>query len=48
MKNAESLQLFEGLEIGFDRILVSHLQFLDDTILIGKASIENNKVLKGI
>lgn len=40
--------MFEGLKIGFDKILVTYLQFADDTILMGKASVGNAKALKGI
>ncbi|GKV41635.1 hypothetical protein SLEP1_g49141 [Rubroshorea leprosula] len=33
--------LFEGIEIGYCGMKVSHLQFVDDTILFGKASEKN-------
>lgn len=38
---AESLHYFEGVEVGRDKVMVSHLQFADDTILMGRASDSN-------
>lgn len=46
MRKAVSTGAFEGFEIGKDKILVSHLQFADDTVLLGKASVKNAKAMK--
>lgn len=35
-------------KVGREKVLVSHLQFDDDTILMGKASENNLKTVKGI
>lgn len=48
MRKAERLQCFEGTEVGRAKVMVTHLQFADDTILMGKASESNAKSLKGM
>ncbi|XP_071740186.1 uncharacterized protein [Rutidosis leptorrhynchoides] len=40
-KNAVSNNLFSGVEIGRDKINISHLQYTDDTIFSGSWSMEN-------
>ncbi|XP_071738622.1 secreted RxLR effector protein 78-like [Rutidosis leptorrhynchoides] len=35
IKNAINVDLFNGVHIGSDRITVSHLQYVDDTIILG-------------
>ncbi|XP_071718293.1 uncharacterized protein [Rutidosis leptorrhynchoides] len=40
-KSAVSKNLFEGIEIGHDKVRISHLQYADDTIFLGKWSFEN-------
>ncbi|XP_071719523.1 secreted RxLR effector protein 78-like [Rutidosis leptorrhynchoides] len=35
-KSAVHCNLYEGVEIGMDRIPISHLQYADDTIFFGK------------
>lgn len=42
------LKEFDELEIGNDKILISYLQFVDDTVLLDKASVKNVKCLGGI
>ena len=34
--SAVSLNLFKGIKVGFDEVMVSHLQFADDTIIFCK------------
>lgn len=41
MRKTVELKMFDGLEIEKDKILISHLQFADDTILLGKTSVKN-------
>lgn len=41
MKRAVNCGIFQPVEIGLKKIQVSHLQFADDTIFMGAASIEN-------
>ncbi|XP_071727561.1 uncharacterized protein [Rutidosis leptorrhynchoides] len=40
-KAAINCGLFKGVEIGSDKIIVSHLQYADDTIFIGECSRSN-------
>jgi hypothetical protein len=48
MKRAGDLGLFKGFDIGGDGPSISHLQYADDTICIGDASVENLWSLKAI
>lgn len=48
MRKAEAVQILEGVEIGKDNVRMSHLQFADDTVLLGKALMKNAKAMKGI
>lgn len=41
MRKTTSIGLFKAAEIGREKVVVSHLQFVDDTILLGSASMEN-------
>ena len=46
MLRAEEGSLLEGFLMGRDRIRLSHLQFIDDTIFFSKASMEDMQNLK--
>lgn len=46
MRNVVEISAFDGFEIGKDKILVSHLQFADDTMLLGKVSVKKTKIMK--
>ncbi|GAU36760.1 hypothetical protein TSUD_213250 [Trifolium subterraneum] len=48
MRNAVTLNLFKGFSIGRDPVIISHLQYADDTLCIGEASVENLWALKAI
>lgn len=48
MKRAVDTGKFEGLEIGEGKVLISHLQFANDTILMGKTSVKNAKAMRDI
>ncbi|GAU33092.1 hypothetical protein TSUD_259430 [Trifolium subterraneum] len=48
MWKAVELNLFRGFAIGRDPVVVSHLQYADDTLCIGEASVENLWTLKAI
>lgn len=48
MKKATNGGFFAPAEIGRNKIGVSHLQFEDDTIFLGSASVENARVMKRI
>ena len=43
---AEKRGLFEGFLVGKNRTRVSHLQFMDDTIIFSRASLEELQLLK--
>ena len=43
---AEEKGVFEGFLEGRDRTMVSHLQFMDDTIFFSRASLEELQSLK--
>ncbi|GJY58925.1 hypothetical protein Tco_0458817 [Tanacetum coccineum] len=45
LQEAKSKQLFEGVKVGYNKVDVSHLQFADDALIIGKWSLENAKNL---
>ena len=42
------LNLFEGFVMGGNGLEVSHLQYADDTLCIGKASVENLWMMKAL
>lgn len=46
MRRAIQQGLFEELKVGRDRVGVSHLQFADDTIFMGKETLANVWFLK--
>ena len=46
MLRAEEGSRLEGFLMGRDRIRLSHLQFIDDTIFFSKASMEDMQNLK--
>jgi hypothetical protein len=48
MRKAVELGRFKGFAVGRTPVIVSHLQFADDTLCIGEASIENLWTLKAI
>jgi hypothetical protein len=48
MKRAVNLNLFKGFNIGNHGPCISHLQYADDTLCIGEASIDNLWTLKAI
>ncbi|GKV44307.1 hypothetical protein SLEP1_g51499 [Rubroshorea leprosula] len=45
---ASEKQLYKGVKVGTDDIMVSHLQFADDTIFFGEATDENIWAIKCI
>ncbi|MCH92675.1 LINE-1 reverse transcriptase like, partial [Trifolium medium] len=44
----EELGMFKGFKVGNNGLFVSHLQYADDTIFLGEASVENPWTLKTI
>jgi hypothetical protein len=48
MKKAVEQNRFRGFEVGRNGVKVSHLQFVDDTLCLGEASLENLWSLKAI
>ncbi|GKV47448.1 hypothetical protein SLEP1_g54350 [Rubroshorea leprosula] len=48
IESAISKELFQGVDISPFGLNISHLQFADDTIIIGKANLGNIKALKGM
>lgn len=48
MRKAIETKVFAGLEIEKNKILISHLQFMHDIMLLGKMSVDNAKSLRGI
>ncbi|MCH80431.1 LINE-1 reverse transcriptase like [Trifolium medium] len=48
MRKAVELNAFKGFSIERDSMVISHLQYADDTLCIGEASIENLWTLKAI
>ncbi|MCI11412.1 F-box protein, partial [Trifolium medium] len=48
MRKAAELILFKGFSIGRDRVVISHLQYTDDILCIGEATVENLWTLKAI
>ena len=48
MKEAIEKKIYTGFAVGRDKVDVSILQYADDTIFFGKASMENTKAIKVI
>jgi hypothetical protein len=48
MKKAVEDNVFKGFSCGGDGMVISHLQYADDTLCIGEASVQNLWVLKSI
>jgi hypothetical protein len=48
MKRAVELNSFHGFRVGNSDVVISHLQYADDTICVGEASIDNLWSLKAI
>jgi len=48
MENAVNRNLFKGFEVKSGGTMISHLQYADDTLCIGEASIENIWTLKAL
>ena len=48
MRNAVEGNLFEGFGLGGNDLIVSHLQYADDTLCIGKASVQNLWTMKSV
>ncbi|MCH83420.1 LINE-1 reverse transcriptase like, partial [Trifolium medium] len=48
MRRAGELNLFKGFKIQNDGPIISHLQYADDTLCIGEASVDNLWTLKAI
>lgn len=48
MKNAVNQNLFKGFEVKRGGTVISYLQYADDTLCIGEASVENLWTLKAI
>jgi len=48
MRNAVDRNIFKGFEVKRGGVTLSHLQYADDTLCIGKASVENLWTLKAI
>lgn len=45
LQEAKANSIFEGIQVGYDNVEVSHLQFADDALILGKWSLENAKNL---
>ncbi|KAK2441952.1 hypothetical protein QL285_013184 [Trifolium repens] len=48
MKRAVEIQCFEGFEIDWQNDIIFHLQYADDTLYVGKATVENLWTLNAI
>ncbi|GAU26515.1 hypothetical protein TSUD_361480 [Trifolium subterraneum] len=48
MRNAVALNLFKGFSIGSEGLVISHLQYADDTLCIGDDTLKNLWTLKAI
>ncbi|MCI36714.1 retrovirus-related protein, partial [Trifolium medium] len=48
MRRAVDIGLFKGFPIRSGGLSISHLQYADDTLCIGEASVENIWVIKAI
>nr|KYP39936.1 hypothetical protein KK1_038744 [Cajanus cajan] len=48
IREVEKKNLFRGLKVGNDQVDISIVQYADDTVFLGKASLENVVVIKSI
>lgn len=48
IKNALSTGKFTGFKVGSSEVMISHLQYADDTILVGEATKQNLWVMKAV
>jgi hypothetical protein len=48
MQSAVEKNLFKGFSVGLSGLVISHLQYVDNTLCIGKATLENLWTLKAI
>jgi hypothetical protein len=48
MRKAVDLEIFKGFSVGRNPVVISHLQYANDTLCIGEASVENIWALKAI
>lgn len=48
MRKAREINLVEGFQIGANSLEVTHLQYAEDTLCIGKATVENLSAMKSI
>jgi len=48
MSNAVNLNIFKGFELSNNRMVISRLQYVDDTLCIREASIEILSTLKAM
>jgi hypothetical protein len=48
MRNAVNMGLFKGVSVGNTPVDISHLQYADDTLCFGEASVDNLWTLKAI
>ncbi|GAU34029.1 hypothetical protein TSUD_16170 [Trifolium subterraneum] len=48
MQRVYTLNLFKGFSIGRNPVVISHLQYADDTLCIGEVSVDNLWTLKAI
>jgi hypothetical protein len=48
MRSAVEKNLFKGFSVGLSGLVISHLQYVDNTLCIGKATLENLWTLKAI
>ncbi|CAL0325442.1 unnamed protein product [Lupinus luteus] len=48
MRSAVSKKIFKGYSVDRDEVVISHLQYADDTLLIGENSVDNITALKSI
>jgi len=48
MRNAVRLHMFEGFRVGVGGLMISHLQYANDTLCMGKATVANSWTLKAL
>jgi hypothetical protein len=48
MSKASQTREFKGIKIGNSEEVVTHLQFADDTLIFGEATLENVRALKSL
>lgn len=48
IQKAKQLGMFSGVKVGKDAVEISHLQYADDTLLVGEATTQNIKSMKFI